>query len=247
MPHVAPGGGQVDWPSEEGTLGVVGVAPWATLDFLRAFYARVKATKDWHYPRVIADVNTKLPSRGRHLELGEADPSPLIAETIAELVAQGASVVVVPCNTAHLLHERWAKAAGAQLPHIVEETARALSRCGVRRAVALTSRALRSAGLYERFLREQGVDPIALDDRMASVVAQAIESVKRQGTIDAQLLRQLAAGLGDLARRGVDGVALGCTELASVQPLCVAAGLTLAESNDALAAAALRLIMSNQG
>ena len=43
MPTIQPPGGAVHWPSGEGVLGVVGVAPWATLDFLRAFYALVPA------------------------------------------------------------------------------------------------------------------------------------------------------------------------------------------------------------
>ena len=52
--------------------------------------------------------------------------------------------------------------------------------------------------------------------------------------------------LQSLARDGVQGVALGCTELACLAPACRAAGLAVAESNDALAAAALRLIQPNE-
>jgi aspartate racemase len=102
MPKIKPLGGEVDWPIDEGTLGIVGVAPWATLEFCKVLYTRVLATKDWHYPRVIVDINTKLPSRGRYFQLGETDPSPAIKESISELHLQGATVVVVPCNTAHV-------------------------------------------------------------------------------------------------------------------------------------------------
>lgn len=242
MPAVANPGGATGWPAEQGTLGVVGVAPWATLDFLRALYARVPAVKDWHYPRVIADVNTKLPSRGRHLELGEVDPSPLIAQTVAELAAQGATVVVVPCNTAHLLYDRWAANSPVPLPHIVEHTARELAVGGARRAVALSSRALRRSGLYERCFADHGLQPVALHEAGADLVAQAIEAVKRAGRVGDALEQQLAALLRDLARDGVDGVALGCTELAALLPLCRDAGLLAVDSNEALAVAALRLL-----
>ena len=87
MPTISPPGGDVSLSADEGVIGVVGVAPWATLDFLNALYKRVPATKDWHFPRVLCDVNTKLPSRGRHFELGERDPSPFIKDSIAELAA----------------------------------------------------------------------------------------------------------------------------------------------------------------
>lgn len=242
MPHIDPPGGAVDWPRAEGTLGVVGVAPWATLDFLRAFYGRITAAKDWHYPRVIADVNTKLPSRGRHLELGETDPSPFIAQTLAELAAQGATVAVVPCNTAHLLYDRWATGSPLPVPHIVRETAAALAAAGARRVVSFGSASLRRQGLYERCLDEAGLQPQALGDAQAALVVQAIEEVKQRGAIGAPLQAQLVQLLRALSRDRIDGVALGCTELASLVPLCRDAGLAVAESNDCLAAAALKLV-----
>jgi aspartate racemase len=242
MPHIAPPGGEVDWPRGEGTLGVVGVAPWATIDFLKAFYARWSATKDWHYPRVLTDINTKLPSRGRHLELGETDPSPFIAQSIAELAAQGATVVVVPCNTAHLLYERWSAGSAVPLPHIVRETAQALAGDGAQRVAALTSASLRRHGLYERCFGECGLQPVDIGDAAAEIVVAAIDAVKRTGVIDPKLRQSLQALLHALVRDGVQGVALGCTELASLAPLCRDAGLAVAESNDGLAAAALRLI-----
>ncbi|WP_323018058.1 hypothetical protein [Castellaniella sp.] len=63
--------------------------------FSGALYSLVPATKDWHYPRVLTDINTKLPSRGRHLDLGERNPAPYIRETIEELAVQGATCAVV--------------------------------------------------------------------------------------------------------------------------------------------------------
>lgn len=242
MPHIVPPGGAVEWPRGEGTLGVVGVAPWATIDFLRAFYARVQATKDWHYPRVIADLNTKLPSRGRHLELGETDPSPFIARSVAELAAQGATVVVVPCNTAHLLFDRWSTGSPVPLPNIVRETASALAAAGAHRVAAFTSASLRRAGLYERYCRDLGLQSVDIDELDADLIATTIDMVKRQGRVDAALQQQLSALLRRLAADEVQGIALGCTELASLVPMCRAAGLAVADSNDALAAAALRLV-----
>ena len=82
MPIIRPPGGDVNWPEDEGTLGIVGVAPWATINFCKLLYGLIKAEKDWHYPRIIADINTKIPSRGRYFQLGETDPSPAIAMTI---------------------------------------------------------------------------------------------------------------------------------------------------------------------
>ena len=136
MPRILPENGPVQWSEQEGAIGVVGVAPWATVDFCRAVYSLIDAEKDWHYPRLIVDANSKIPSRGRHLQLGERDPSPFIKLTIEELARQGATVVVVPCNTAHILYERWAVDAPVPVPHIVDVTVEAAIQTGARRVAS---------------------------------------------------------------------------------------------------------------
>ncbi len=73
------------WDPAEGVIGVLGVAPAATADFFRRITALIPARKDWEHVRVIIDSNPKLPSRGRHLELGETDPSPYLREGIRGL------------------------------------------------------------------------------------------------------------------------------------------------------------------
>lgn len=246
MPTLLPPGGAVDWPRDEGVIGVVGVAPWATIDFLRALYAAVPATKDWHFPRVIADINTKLPSRGRHLELGETDPSPAIAQSLAELAAQGATVAVVPCNTAHILYERWAPGAPLAVPHIVEATARELHALGARRVAALSSASLRRHGLYATTLQALGLEVMDAGDDAARLVAAAIEDVKQHGRLGAAREQALRQVLRDLRGDRCEAVALGCTELASVATMCADEGLQAVDSNAALARAALRVAMQGR-
>lgn len=240
MPNLKPPGGEVSWSNDEGVIGVVGVAPWATLDFLRALYSRVPAQKDWHFPRVIADINCKLPSRGRHLELGERDPSPFIAETISELAGQGATVVVVPCNTAHILYERWAASASVIVPNIVDETVRTIARLGARHVATLASASIYRSGLYAAALDSAGIESTLLSDVEMQLVADAIADVKKNSAISPVLQQRLGRTLDALVARGADGVILGCTELAGLENACIQRDLHVAESNGALATAALR-------
>lgn len=240
MPKILPFGGQVDWPANEGTIGVVGVAPWATLDFLRLLYSQTVATKDWHFPRVIADINSKLPSRGRHLELGERDPSPYIAESINELSAKGATVVVVPCNTAHILYDRWARDAPVPVPHIIEATVKAVLSEGARRIATLASRAISTYGIYEQQILKHGMDLVPLSEPQLTLVQDIIGAVKVHGALDSRQRRHARELISALHVRGADGVVLGCTELASLQPLCKEIGVSVAESNAALAEQALK-------
>lgn len=230
------------WPAGEGVLGVVGVAPWATLDFLRELYALVPAAKDWDYPRVLVDTNTKIPSRGRHLELGERDPSPFIQGTIAELARAGATVVVVVCNTAHILAERWAADAPVPVIDIVDATVEALDPGRSRAVAVLASNSLSRHDLYGSRLEASGFIPERPDSEHQALIAGLIESVKVHGSVpDGE--RSAVGRLVDWARaRGVDTVLLGCTELSGLRQSFEAAGILAIDSNHALAAAALDAI-----
>lgn len=236
---IAPPGGEVDWPTDEGILGVVGVAPWATLEFLRALHAEVRVEKDWHYPRVLVDSNPKIPSRGRHLELGESDPSPALAATLRELADHGATVGVVICNTAHLLFDRWAPEAPIPVLHIVEETARHAAASGARRVASLTSRSLARAGLYESCCRAAGLEPDRPTPTTIELVSELIEAVKRHGELDEPLRKRAAERMGAVRERGVDTVLAGCTELSVLRPIAETEGLRFVDSNRALARACL--------
>ncbi len=240
MPHLDPPEGDTGWPAGEGTLGVVGVAPWATLDFLEAFYRGVSASKDWHYPRVIVDVNTKLPSRGRHLELGETDPSPYIEATIRELAAAGATAVVVACNTAHILQARWSAGHTCEVISIISATITAVEKSRPQGpVVVLASRSLTQSGTYQAALSDAGLASLGLSHADVDRVARAIEVVKTAGSLDDRAQEDMA----DIARTAAAGGALaaivGCTELSSAGPIFRDAGLAVFDSNLELANAAL--------
>lgn len=240
MPTIKPRGGDVDWPEDEGAIGVVGVAPWATLEFCKTLYAQIQATKDWHYPRVIADINTKIPSRGRHFQLGEEDPSPFIAATIAELHAQGATVVVVPCNTAHVLYETWGKDAPVPVPHIVEETVALAAEAGAMRIAPLTSSSLAGFDLYGRIAERRGLQCRRLDAEEQRVVSAMIEEVKQKGALSEASLADIDALAARLRADGVEACLLGCTELSGLLDRLARHGLKGFDSNVALARAAIR-------
>ena len=237
--RISPKGGEVDWPRDEGVLGVVGVAPWATLDFCRELYRLVSAKKDWHYPQVLLDINSKLPSRGRHLQLGEADPSPMIAQTIRELSERGASVAVVVCNTAHILFERWSRDLPIPVLNIVDETVAAACEIKPHRIAALSSGALAASRLYDAAVEGAGIAAHPLEEERQLQVNYLIETMKTQGSLSADD-RKAVRRLGrHLRAAGVDAAILGCTELSVLYEDLVAAGLTVVDSNRALARAAL--------
>ncbi|MBP1474674.1 aspartate/glutamate racemase family protein [Frateuria sp. MAH-13] len=228
---------------QEGVIGVVGVAPWSTLDFCKTLYGMVTATKDWHYPRVLVDINTKIPSRGRHFELGEEDFSFAIEQSIRRLADAGANVVVVTCNTAHIYYARWANCPPVPVPHIAQACVDEMARKQAQLVAILGGASLRSSGLYENLLAAGGIAVARLSETEADLVAQAIEQVKTTSRISESMLADLAELFRSLRKRGVDGLILGCTELSSALPLAADLFPNVVESNAALAAAALTIAM----
>lgn len=232
----------VTWPADEGVLGVVGVAPWATLDFCRCFYSLVAATKDWHYPRVLLDINTKLPSRGRYLQLSEVDPSPYIAETIRELAENGATVAVVACNTAHILFDRWASCSPIPIINIIDATVEQAHKVGTRSALALTSDSLHAYDLYGKAAEKEGILFHRLPSEFQIVVNRLIEQVKVEGTISQNGRHDFLRLLTYCSSIGVDSIFLGCTELSILAVDFKNANFRVVDSNLALANAAYSAI-----
>lgn len=242
MPTIAPPGGEVSWSEDEGVLGVVGVAPWATLEFCRCFYGLVTARKDWHFPRVLLDINTKLPSRGRHLQLGEQDPSPYIAETIAELAQAGATVAVVACNTAHILYDNWASEAPIPVLHIVRSSIADARRSSARRLLALTSSSLAHRNLYGREAEQSGLPSVPLPTDLQCIVDGLIATIKVRGSLSPGDETAIAQLIEHVSVAQVDTVLLGCTELSALRPHFQDAGIFIIDSNEALARAAYAAI-----
>jgi aspartate racemase len=231
----------VHWDPEEGVIGVVGVAPLATVDFYRRLVELTPARKDWQHVRVLIDSNPKIPSRGRHLELGETDPTPFIRDTIAALAAQGATVAAVPCNTAHILYDGFATGAPISVPHMIDVTVGALlhrlQRPPARLAV-LGSRLTLAHDLYGGRLRARGGGCLDMGAVQAEVSA-LIELVKQGGDLD-EGRRRLATVLRTCERAGADAFAIGCTELSVlVSPDAVEAPIVDANTELALACLAL--------
>lgn len=242
MPKIKPIGGEVDWSEDEGVLGVVGVAPWATIEFCKIFYTHVKATKDWHYPRVLIDLNTKLPSRGRHFELDEADPSPYIAETIRELYTQGATVVVVPCNTAHILYDSWAREAKLMVLNIVNETLLLAKKAGVKNIVPLVSATLAKHDLYGICAEREEFNCLRLNQEDQILINKTIDEIKQCGVLSDPSLNRLDLLINKLIENEVESVIIGCTELSVLCDQFSDRGLMPVDSNAALAKASLNAL-----
>ncbi len=229
-PRWRSGKGQVTVLAALGVLG--GMGPAACIDFQWKVLRATEAPTDVANFRVIADNDPGVPMRVAAAEGHGPSPAVYLKGMAQRLVAQGATLLAMPCNTAHLFYEE--ASAGISVPwlHLIREGAAAARVSGARTIGLLGSGPTVTSGMYQREL--EGLTVLTDPDgqpQVDEVIARVKGGDAGGGT------RKLAqAAAARLARSGADAVLLGCTEL----PLALADGdgpVPVIDATDALARA----------
>jgi aspartate racemase len=234
-----------DRPADR-TVGVIGgMGPLATVDFFALLVRMTPADKDWNHLHIIIDNNPRIPSRSRAILFDEASPIPYMIDGARRLVAMGAHLVVVPCNSAsHFLGpvREALREPGVPVLDPVQATAAALRAAGTsRRPLVLGGMVTHRAELYGKAMEGGDITPLRPTEPEQAEVAALIEALKK-GDTGAAVIERTAAVIEAGRARGADGAILGCTEFGLIaEPLAatLAARLGLAlplyNSNELLA------------
>jgi len=195
-------------------LGVLGgMGPLATVDFLAKLVAATPAETDQQHMPVIVRSVPQIPDRTANILSGGESPLPALRHGMRELARAGATVVAIPCNTAH----HWADAlAGPDLPpilHIVDAVAERLAAClpdGAPVALMCTE-GTRAAKVYENRLDADRWPILRESPEALAAVSRGIALVKA-GRVDAAA--ELFSRQAEAERaRGAAAVILACTEI----------------------------------
>lgn len=195
-------------------LGVIGgMGPAATADFFVKLVEETGAVCDEdHIPTLIAS-DPRLPSRPAAILEHGPSPLPALLAVRDRLLAAGATMLAMPCNTAHAWYGDLARDCAVPFVSIVEASCDAVesvappgSRIGV-----VATRATLAARIYDRQLRSRGY-AVALptEDELAASVLPSIRMVKEGRSREAGAL--LAPAVQALLDRGAAAVVLACTE-----------------------------------
>jgi aspartate racemase len=236
-------------------IGVVGgVGPYAGLDLVKKIFDNSLAECDQDYPAVIMiSQSAKIADRTAYL-LGEISQNPGegLAEVVLALERAGASVVGIPCNTAHapaifghmreLLQRQQSK---VRILHMIEETVNYITRSfpKVRRIGVLATTGTQKTRIYPEFLEKQGLQTIVPDDEIQQKVHQAIYDpeygIKIHPVTD-RARETVHQALAWLFEQGAEAAILGCTELPLAVPEKEIAGHPVVDPTWILARALLR-------
>jgi aspartate racemase len=221
-----------------GLIGVLGgMGPLATIDFMRKVLGATPADADQDHVPVIVSSIPQVPDRTAAFRGEGASPLVAMIDSGRRLVRAGASLVVIPCNTAHLWFDEIQRALGLPMLHLVDaalEDAAASVGAGATIGLLCTDATLASGLYVNRTPQVQWALPTAHE--MIDWVMPGIRAVKA-GELD-RGGELLAAAAQALVRRGAKALVLGCTEV----PLVLNASNTPVPVIDATASLARRAV-----
>lgn len=218
-----------------GILG--GMGPEATILIMQKILAGVSAKDDSDHIPLIVDQNTQIPSRIKHLlEGGTVNPGPTLADMARRLVAGGAEILAMPCNTAHHYAGYIRAAVTVPMLDMIELScahAASLSDNGI--VGVLGSPALRKVGLFDAPLKRHGLTALYPEDEAQTL--SAIRQLKSKGPCpEARAI--LKAASENLVQRGATVQLIACTEF-SLIPEAVSAQANAFDTLDQLVKAIL--------
>jgi aspartate racemase len=216
------------------------MGPLATADFYLRLVRATPAATDQEHLHVLIDSNAQIPDRTAAIDGRGPDPTPALVETARRLVAAGAEVLVIPCNSAHAFLGAIRRDVPVPVLDIMEEVAAA---AGALTPVPAAVGLLATPGtvrrrLYHDALARRGIEVRTPDAAGQRAVSEAIASVKA-GDVGPAVRGRACAAAEDLVRAGAGAIVLGCTEL----PLILApedVRVPLLDGTEILARAAVR-------
>ena len=205
-------------------IGVVGgVGPAATVDLLDKIVVNTDARCDQDHVKVIVEQNPQIPDRTAHLLDGGADPTIALYATAKRLEAAGASVIAIPCNTAHVFVPRIQPGLSIPIVNMLEATLGHICETYPGRPVGLlaTNGTIRTRA-YHAVAEAVGISLMVPDENDQARVMAAIYGPRgvKAGYVTGVCAEDLNVAMTTLVERGAEVLILGCTELPLLVPEC---------------------------
>lgn len=128
------------------------------------------------------------------------------------LESHGCDVILIACNTVHILYDELVNSIATPIIHMVRETCATARAQGVSRVGVISSETTRTLGLYEQAVRSFGMQSIPITQDEQTILNTIIGHVMsgRQGIEDQKMLKDI---INRLVRNGCETIIVGCTEL----------------------------------
>ena len=240
-------------------IGIVGgVGPYAGLDLNRKIFDHTIASSDQdHLPVILGSLSHLIGDRTRYLLNHDIkNPSKNIFKVIQMLAIAGATVIGIPCNTAHAdeifsdVEQRISDAdLDIKLLNMVKEVGQFVSeKYGIDAKIGvLSTMGTHKTELYKKILEKEKIQIISPNDDLAAEVHFAIYDPEigiksKSNPVSEGAQEIIKKAVYQLRDQGASGVILGCTELPIALPKTDLDGLYLIDPATILARALIREI-----
>ena len=197
------------------TIGLVGGMSWeSTLEYYRIINETVKEKLNkLHSAKIIMysvdfEEIELLQHKGKWDEL-----TSLMIEIAQRLEKAGADFIVICTNTMHKVAEDMEKSVEIPLLHIVDVTAEKIKAKGINKVGLLGTRFTMEDNFYRDRLRKHGIKAIIPSEKEREMIHSIIYNELCLGVIKESSREKFKKIIKNLAKRGAEGVILGCTEI----------------------------------
>ncbi len=210
-----------DSASAERVIGIIGgMGPEATVELMRQIIRRTPARDDSDHVRILVDNNPKVPSRIAFLlEGGSVDPTATLVGMARGLERSGATMLAMPCNTAHAFASAIRDAVNIPFIDMIDAAladVRNTASSGTVRFGVLGSPALRRIGIFDDKCRDSDLVPIYCDAGGDATALATIRAVKT-GDLSSKVLADYQALKQTLFGAGAEVVLVCCTEFSVIE------------------------------
>jgi len=195
-----------------------GLGPAATDDLNIHITKLVPVTKDQDHPRRVVIYAPDTPDRTRALLHGDEDPLPIMKEVVKELEKAGATVIGIPCNTAHAFLPKIQKSTRVPIVNMIEVAVLAIKKNHkkVKKVGILATTGTIKTKIYSDMLTTHGFDPVVPDDSNQEIVMDGIygkDGVKQTSQWTKTANQKFKKVANHLIKQGAQVIIMGCTEI----------------------------------
>ena len=195
------------------TLGILGgLGPMSTVYFYELLTSHTRALRDQEHLDLLISSRATTPDRTDFiLGRSQENPLPAMAEEAARLMRAGATLLAIPCNTAHFFYEGVQSAVSIPVLNIIQQNVAFCQDLGLSRVGLLATEGTVASGAYANALAAVGIDCLTPSKEGQAAISSLIyDEIKRGQVPD---LTSFLTVADELFARGCERILLGCTEL----------------------------------
>ena len=197
------------------TIGLIGGMSWeSTVTYYQIINETVKESLGGLHSAKILLYSVDFDEIERYQAQGEWDKSAaVLAQAAVNLEKAGADFIVICTNTMHKVAPEIQRQISISILHIAEATAAVLKEKGIATVGLLGTKYTMTQDFYKAKLTEAGIEVVTPEGEDIETVNSIIYHELCLGEIREDSRKAYVEIIGKLAKRGAQGVILGCTEI----------------------------------